>query len=481
MKFLIKKKDAEKQTLYLRIHKRNPNVDMTLNTEVEVETEAWLKANKSVKEWDKYAHTPKGKYVTKKLELIEGVILNLTITSNDDRQKVLAAIREVVGGESILMQRELERIRKEEQEKRSKGIITFVDNYKEAVDRGIIRSKGRRMSESFCKTVAALHKYVHACVSEEATFDEIDDTFVNHFIAYMDSINLMAQTKNIYITLFKKICAKAIDEGACKNIKAFSVWKPIPARKEDKKTEIYLNEEEIDALYNMELKGIHDRVRDIFLLGYFTSQRHSDYSTIRKENIVIVSDDVWIVNLRQQKTGVEVDIPITDKRFMKICKKYDFDFPSLSADVVSYNLHYIMKELAETVPSLKEEFMTVLTSKEVKKEQRFAEYLAGEDMRIDYQKLYYLLNYAKEHNGSPLYKRDSKGNVIKFKYEMVSSHTARRSGITNMYKAGLLDTREMRSISGHKTEEIFENYIKMGTRENALRIADKLLAAKKKE
>ena len=91
-----------------------------------------------------------------------------------------------------------------------------------------------------------------------------------------------------------------------------------------------------------------------------------------------------------------------------------------------------------------------------------------------------MIEYAEEHNGQPLYERDSCGQTVKFKYELVTTHTARRSGVTNMYKTGILDKREMMSISGHQTEAIFENYIKVSKSEQADRIAAKYFKAKMK-
>ena len=97
------------------------------------------------------------------------------------------------------------------------------------------------------------------------------------------------------------------------------------------------------------------------------------------------------------------------------------------------NLHSIFEELAKSVPSLNEEFTTIPTTKDT--------------------------------------------HATKCKWELVSSHTARRSAVTNMYKSGLLDKREMMAISGHTTEKIFEDYIKLGTFEQAKRIAEKLKAS----
>lgn len=52
------------------------------------------------------------------------------------------------------------------------------------------------------------------------------------------------------------------------------------------------------------------------------------------------------------------------------------------------------------------------------------------------------------------------------KYQMVSTHTARRSGATNMYKAGIPAISIMK-ITGHTTEKSFMKYIKITQEENA--------------
>ena len=52
------------------------------------------------------------------------------------------------------------------------------------------------------------------------------------------------------------------------------------------------------------------------------------------------------------------------------------------------------------------------------------------------------------------------------KWELVSSHTARRSAATNMYKAGI-PTIAIMKITGHKSERVFMDYIKVSGEENA--------------
>ena len=55
------------------------------------------------------------------------------------------------------------------------------------------------------------------------------------------------------------------------------------------------------------------------------------------------------------------------------------------------------------------------------------------------------------------------------KYELISSHTARRSFATNAYLSGIPPISIM-MITGHKTETAFMKYIKISSEENAIQL-----------
>src|SRR5690606_26463206 len=57
------------------------------------------------------------------------------------------------------------------------------------------------------------------------------------------------------------------------------------------------------------------------------------------------------------------------------------------------------------------------------------------------------------------------------KYELVTTHTARRSAATNMYKAGIPAISIM-VITGHTTQKSFMKYIKISEEENAELLAN---------
>ena len=88
----------------------------------------------------------------------------------------------------------------------------------------------------------------------------------------------------------------------------------------------------------------------------------------------------------------------------------------------------ICKRLSETVSSLGKKERTVLTLKERRAE-------------VEARK-----------KGEELFEYEEQGFPIRPRWELVASHTARRSCITNMYLTEKYSAQQMMSVSGHKTE-----------------------------
>jgi hypothetical protein len=70
-----------------------------------------------------------------------------------------------------------------------------------------------------------------------------------------------------------------------------------------------------------------------------------------------------------------------------------------------------------------------------------------------------LINIEQIHGGLKVSKSIPKHDLIK-------THTARRTGATNMYLAGI-STLDIMKITGHKTEREFLNYIRVSKEETA--------------
>ena len=83
-----------------------------------------------------------------------------------------------------------------------------------------------------------------------------------------------------------------------------------------------------------------------------------------------------------------------------------------------------------------------------------------------------------EEQNKVQFKRNEHGEALVPRYRLATTHTARRTGITLMYLSKMLDSHEMMSISGHKTESVFNDYIKISGIELATSIAKKVAKAK---
>lgn len=179
---------------------------------------------------------------------------------------------------------------------------------------------------------------------------------------------------------------------------------------------VYLNENEIDALFALDLSGKPslEKARDLFLIGCYTGLRVSDYNNLKPHNIKGDFIDIY-----QSKTGGRVVIPIHPKA-KEIIKKYEGGtFPKMS----DQKLNVYIKEICK------------------------------------------LANIVEQTE-----KNQTKGGakVVKVmeKWEMVSSHTARRSFASNAVKQGL-PIQTIMQITGHKKEVTFLKYVKLTGVEHA--------------
>lgn len=178
---------------------------------------------------------------------------------------------------------------------------------------------------------------------------------------------------------------------------------------------IALSENEIDEIERLDLSDNKrlEQVRDLFLVACYTGQRFSDLNKINQSNII---DDEYIA-IRQQKTNEQLTLPLL-KVVKTILVKYSYKLPKISN--VKFN-EYI-KEVAKLCETLN-----------------------------------------KKYNG------DNK----KVRWQMISSHTARRTFVTLNYGKGVdLDTLKLGT--GHKQTKTLQTYIKMNDKQKADLLRSKL-------
>ena len=286
-------------------------------------------------------------------------------------------------------------------------------------------------------------------------WETLDKVTLDAFVKFMEDYGYLTKTINKYIICFKALVQYAYNHNLHDNLKCLKGIQKIKEIEGCATTKTYLNAEEVQALYEMTLEpgSLNDQVRDVFLVGVYTCQRVSDYSNLRPSNFSTTSKGTKVIRIVQEKTGNSTVVPILNDNLQTLVEKYDYRIPHISDVIINRYIKKVLKRLSETVPSLQAYYRTILTLREKR---------------------------AMRENSLTV-ETDEEGNVIKHKYDLISTHSARRSGITNLYKSRLFTTRQLMSISGHKTESSFYLYIAESADELADEIAEILDKAKKKE
>jgi integrase len=247
-------------------------------------------------------------------------------------------------------------------------------------------------------------------------YDDITLEFYNDFISHLNSKGFSVNTVGDNIKKLKAVMAAAMELGYHKNNAFQGRYFNKPSEEADN---IYLSMKELKEIESLDLNGTPhlDRVRDLFLIGCYTGLRFSDFSRLTPKNIAD-----GFIEIEQSKTGGKVVIPVHSV-IKKIIQKYDGLPPTIS----NQKFNTYLKDVCQLVPSLK----------------------GGESKTTT--------------------KAGRKIMVSMKKWEMVSSHTARRSFATNEYLNGT-STLTIMAVTGHKTENAFLKYIKVSRKEEAERM-----------
>ena len=315
---------------------------------------------------------------------------------------------------------ELEKDRKYEHRPNRVDMFETLERY--------IQEKSPSVSEDQLKDYRTLRKHLLAFKeysSQPVTFRNLNLTFYNEFMDYLfnkvvkpnGSVGLLTNSAGKIIRLLKGFVNYQIIKGVIPpiDLKNFKVV-------EEEADNIYLSEKELEIIYELDLSNDKqlEEIRDIFITGCFTGLRYSDLSTLSPEHIDLENGNI---NLKQRKVHKAVVIPMIDY-VPEILKKYDYDLPKIPR----YMFNERVKELGKRA-KLKQR-IEIVRKKGKEREKKIYE-----------------------------------------KWEMISSHTCRRSFCTNMYLSGF-PAGELMRISGHKSPSAFMRYIKVDNLQAARRLKE---------
>jgi len=252
------------------------------------------------------------------------------------------------------------------------------------------------------------------------TFESITMDFHENYIQYLQDKEFSNNYIGNQIKLIKAIMNSALERGLHNNLdfKKRGFHKPT-----DEVNHIYLSVDELKAIEELELEDYQDRARDLFLIGAYTGLRVSDFNKLTQENIVTKNNTTFF-EIKTQKTGKTIGIPIHP--------------------VVKTILNKRNGQLPKKMPEqhINRELKFIAKDAEINEKVEIVKTIGGVKKSVEFDK-----------------------------YDLVTNHTARRSFCTNAYLANM-PVYDIMAISGHTTEKVFYNYIKITPMEQIEKLAN---------
>ncbi len=406
-KIRTKRKDIE-APIYVRVYQGRNN-ESTVRTPFSVHPKYWDAKNQKVKQLNGFD----AKDYTKLNEEISSLYSFLVKESNDlssnglniESDWLKGVITSFVTGDDDI--------------KEIMSISNFIDIQVDKMETGkLLIPKGTRYAAGTIKGYKQLKTKLEGFRKKNIPISAIDKDFGEDFLSFLTNQPLSKNYIGKISSRLKSIMNMARKDGYVSNL----YYMDFPVFKEKVKN-IYLSIEEIERIRKVDLsKDMKlEQIRDIFVFGCYIGQRVSDYNIGKKFQTQIKKTKkgapITILSIYQKKTGVNALIPLRSEP-LEIIEKYNYKLPTQNPqDINDY-----IKDIGE---------------------------LAGINENVE----------IKITRGGEVIKK------IFPKYELIKTHTARRSMITNMVIDGELSLRQMMLISGHKYERDFNDYIKSGHEE----------------
>lgn len=423
-------KTAGKAPLYVRVQDVNLKVNLMLSTHLDVDIETWNKPHTG-RAFKVYINSSEGRRVCELSEEIKHTIESLL----SQGISITSAMTEKLIGDIVYREERIIAAQKQHYV----TLNQYVDRFITGISSGARQTeKGTNYAASTVKSVrAAMTQFGNFQVEKgrNVDFQDVDMNFYHEYTAYLKEKNYSINSIGKCIKELKTILRAAESEGYEVNPKY-----------KDKKFKgtrievdsIYLSRGDLEKIMDLDISKCsqgYALARDIFMVGVWTAQRVSDYNNLSRENIKqhripkiidnkLTYKEFQTVEIRQKKTGAKVSIPVSTE-LKNILERYDYQLPHLEDQVINR----YMKDICR---------------------------LAGLDELIQIQTT----------KGGKAVKE------YKHKWELVHSHTARRTGATLMYLAGM-DYYDIMRITGHTSPAMLKKYIKADSIEVADKITDK--------
>lgn len=402
IKYLLKSK-SDLSTIYIRLIDGR-TIDATTSTGYTIDSKYWSGEPYKAGKIKQNASNQEKLNLSNKLEMLN--------------RKVLDCLNEDKGNGTMInrswLESVIDKFKNPLLEQKTELLIEMIELYKDELKNKINKKTGRKIApatlRNFNTTISRLKKY-EAFKKTRLNIHDIDLTFHGDYYKYASN-KLMLSVNSIGKDLrqIKTVCLDARDKG-------YSINKQLESRKFNAPSEptdfVTLTEFEIEKIKNTEFKkvGYLENARDWLIIGCWTGCRVNDLMQLTTNNILITAQGQKFIRYTQSKTGKQVDIPIHEDVQAILDRLKDFPRPISNVKFNEY---------------IKEVCLKVGLTNEVKG--------------------------TKQNRKTHL-----KETGIFQKWELIRSHTCRRSFATNHYNK--LSNKLIMAVTGHATEKMLLNYI----------------------
>ncbi len=315
-------------------------------------------------------------------------------------------------------------LEEKEPESKEPAVLDYIDKFIEGATNGTILTKRKKKYEKQSLKNFKIFRDKMAGFNEEVypvTWKGFNNQFSDDLAIWMQSQDYHQNYIYSMFARLKMIMKRAASDGIKSVNVANTEYFGTPFITADS---IYNTQAELDKLFEHDFgdKVTLGKARDLYLIGCYTALRVSDYSRLSLNHLTELEGEMVFGIYPVKGKNNKVYIP-AHPVVLKILEKYEGRAPSISEQ----DLNKFIKLAAAHIGIDNDE--TVL------------EFVGGVEKEFTYKR-----------------------------YELISSHTARRTGATLMYLAGL-PIKSIMFITGHKTETNFMKYIRVTKEQEAIRMA----------
>lgn len=382
-------RDGEKITIYLRVNFNSQKV--RISTKITIPSKNWNQPAQSVVKGGDFDLPFYREKLSKIVSSVETTVRTANL-ENWELERTQAEIQKIFGKTNAAPK---------------KGVLTL---YEEWAKYGTATKTNPAASDRL--TYNVFKEFVN---DKDLPFDSIDYQFYTDFIQHL---RLIKQYKENTVGNHIRNLKAVMNEGLKRRLHTNTDFKGF-SKPQEEITNINLTQAELDRMYKCKLNGINEKVRDVFVLGCYVAQRHSDYSRLSYKDI----KDGYVIIL-QKKTGHRIRIPLHPIA-KAILDKYNGVLPKITPQ----EFNEVLKHVARHHAKLTDKIM-VRETKAGKKIDKYCE-----------------------------------------KWELVTSHTARKTGVTNALRAGV-PMEDCMYLAGIKSPAVFKRYAGVTGDEYAERLAN---------